>query len=160
MTNRNELLNLSPEALLAVCQMTCFRSTGPGGQHKNKTDSAVRLTLKEMPEITASADDSRSQHQNKTAALKRLRLEIAYALRLEACIWTGDVKMNSSNPQYPYLIASLLDALETADYQLASAAELFGQSTGQINKILRRDDTLRQYVNTQRQKRNMKALRF
>ncbi|MCJ8330824.1 MAG: peptide chain release factor-like protein [Lentisphaeria bacterium] len=160
MINRNELLNLGPEALLAVCRMACFRSTGPGGQHRNKTDSAVRLTLKEIPEITATADDSRSQHQNKTAALKRLRIEIAYAMRDEASVWTGDVKMNSSNPQYPYLVACLLDALETAEYQLANAAELFGQSTGQINKILRRDDTLRQYVNAQRQKRNMKALRF
>lgn len=48
-----------------------FRATGPGGQHRNKTDSAVRMT--HLPTgLTATATESRSQHQNRRVARERL----------------------------------------------------------------------------------------
>ncbi|MBN1856824.1 MAG: peptide chain release factor 2 [Dehalococcoidia bacterium] len=55
-----------------------FKSSGPGGQHMQKTSSAVRIT--HLPSgITAVCQSQRSQHQNKDAALK-----ILYARLLEA----------------------------------------------------------------------------
>lgn len=49
-----------------------YRATGPGGQHRNTTDSAVRI--RHLPTgIVAQASESRSQWENRTMALKRLQ---------------------------------------------------------------------------------------
>lgn len=52
-----------------------LRSSGPGGQHVNKTESAVRA--RHTPSgITVIASERRSQHQNKAEALERLRNKV------------------------------------------------------------------------------------
>lgn len=53
-----------------------FRATGPGGQHRNKTETGVRLT--HLPSnVTVSATERRSQHQNREVALRRLAAVLA-----------------------------------------------------------------------------------
>lgn len=60
------------DALLAECRVETFRAGGPGGQHQNKTDSAVRLV--HLPSgVTVVARAERSQYRNRTRALARLR---------------------------------------------------------------------------------------
>ena len=65
----------SDEELLQQCEVQTFRSSGPGGQHVNKTESAVRL--KHLPSgIVVSSQQERSQHRNKAIALEKLRRRV------------------------------------------------------------------------------------
>ena len=65
----------SDEALLAQCDVQTFRAGGPGGQHQNVTDSAVRLVHRSTG-VTVTSRAQRSQHLNKVDALRRLRLKL------------------------------------------------------------------------------------
>ena len=70
------LLPESDEDLLRECQVDTFRSSGPGGQHVNKTESAVRLT--HLPSGTVvTSQQERSQHRNKALCLEKLRQKIS-----------------------------------------------------------------------------------
>ncbi len=63
---------LSDEALLLECDVDVFTGSGPGGQHRNKTESAVRL-MHRPTGLSVSATERRSQYQNRQEALARLR---------------------------------------------------------------------------------------
>jgi ribosome-associated protein len=62
-----ELLDLERE-----CEVTPYRSSGPGGQKKNKTESSVRATHRASG-LTRIATESRSQSANRLLALDRIR---------------------------------------------------------------------------------------
>src|SRR5437867_7708456 len=68
------------QQLLAQCEVDTYRASGPGGQKRNKTSSAVRL--RHPPSgLIVIAEESRSQHENKARALKRLRRALFLQLR-------------------------------------------------------------------------------
>lgn len=66
----------SDEDLLRECEVETFRSSGPGGQHVNKTETAVRL--RHLPSgIVVTCREERSQHRNKLICLRKLRQEVS-----------------------------------------------------------------------------------
>jgi protein subunit release factor B len=66
---------LSDEALAAECEIEPFNPGGPGGQHRNKTETGIRI--RHLPTgVAVTATERRSQHQNRQAALDRLRARL------------------------------------------------------------------------------------
>jgi protein subunit release factor B len=59
------------QRLLAECDVETYRSSGPGGQKKNKTESSVRVRHRPTG-LTRIATESRSQTRNREGALERL----------------------------------------------------------------------------------------
>ncbi|MBZ4422680.1 peptide chain release factor-like protein [Myxococcus sp. RHSTA-1-4] len=65
-------LALDDASILRTCEVEFFIASGPGGQHRNTTASGVRLTHPPT-ELSVTATERRSQAQNRSVALKRLR---------------------------------------------------------------------------------------
>jgi ribosome-associated protein len=68
-------LALDEDALWAECETEFFVAQGPGGQHRNKTESGVRL-LHRPTGVRVTATERRSQAQNRGTALERLRAKL------------------------------------------------------------------------------------
>jgi hypothetical protein len=172
-SERARLLALDDKALLAECEMDRYRASGAGGQKRNKTSSAVRLRHKASG-ITAHSSDSRSQHENKDRALKRLRECFAFDLRepvsedyqpakavLDA-IKRGPLGKNAKTralPEYLLALAEILDVFEAEEAALGQAARRLGVTTGSLGKLLHGDERLNRRVAEARQQRGLKPLR-
>src|SRR2546427_12661200 len=77
---RSAWTNLTDTQLLAQCAIDTYRASGPGGQKRNKTSSAVRI--RHLPTgLIVIAEESRSQHENRARALRRLRQALYLKLR-------------------------------------------------------------------------------
>lgn len=80
-------IDLRPEDL----EIGTFRSSGAGGQHINKTDSAVRITHKPTG-ITVACQTERSQLQNKESAMRMLRSKLFEVKQRENVEKISDLK--------------------------------------------------------------------
>jgi hypothetical protein len=152
---------LTDEKLLAQCRFEAFRGPGPGGQKKNKTSSAVRLT--HLPTgIAVTAGESRSQHRNKQAAVDRLRHRLAVQLRRPVASaqppTMGLLNFSKKSADYASSMGRVLDVLGEARWSISQAAKAIGVTTAKLISFLRSDDKVWAEVNQQRQKIKLKTL--
>lgn len=70
----------SDDRLLGDCRVDTFRSGGPGGQHRNKVESGIRLTHRPTGIVVVSRRH-RSQSRNRREALQRLHEELEHRSR-------------------------------------------------------------------------------
>lgn len=156
---RDNWLAADDDALLAGCEIDTYRASGPGGQKRNKTSSAVRLRHKPSG-LMVIAEESRSQHENKARALRRLRRAIALAVRRPVgSDWhvpplvrgyltaSGQINISRKNPDYPAVAATLLDVIAAFQGRIRDAAAQFGISTAQLSRFITEDGKLLAAVN-------------
>ena len=147
--DRNKWLEMRDESLSAMCRMQAFKSSGPGGQKVNKTSSAVRL-IHNPTGIEVTASESRSQHENRHCALKKMRMKIALEIRSDGKKRIDNFEVSMSNPKYPFFAALLLDSLNDYGFQLRGCAQFLGLSTGQLVRLLEKDPVIWRKVNAER----------
>ena len=145
---RDVWLKQTDGEILQSCRLDTYRASGPGGQKRNKTSSAVRLT--HLPSgISVIAEESRSQHQNKARALRRLRMAIALHIRCDNAdketpvdqassqgSMAAKLAISSRNCGFPLVVAEVLDVIRQCRGQIGEAARSMGCSTGQLSKFL------------------------
>lgn len=147
MQPQNSLRFLSDEQLLAQCRVDHYRGSGPGGQKRNKTSNAVRIT--HLPTgIAATATESRSLTENHLHCLRRLRIKIAAEVRepldpvqFEVPDWfltirrDRKIELSHRHSFYSATAGLVLDLLSLAGNPAAVAVSL-GVSTTAVIKIL------------------------
>ena len=160
MPQRDHYLALDDHALLADCDIHRHRTSGPGGQHRNKVASAIRLRHRPTG-TTANASESRSQHDNRTRALRRLRMKLACDLRspvdladlhlptvVQECIAVprkaaargpAHLTVSAKGPRFWQVAAFLLDLLAATGGRLAPTARCLGLTTSSLSGALSRD---------------------
>ena len=164
MHDRNDLLTLEDDALLRLCRQETYRASGPGGQHRNTTDSAVRLTVLDGA-VTASCADHRSQHRNRSDALRRLRIALAIDIRMAVPpgkgteIWQGSWKLGRKDRRYAGFLAHVLDVMAHNDWAVGQSAQSLGISTGRLVRTLAHDPHAWNAVNKARAKLGLVNLR-
>src|SRR5437763_1305333 len=159
---------LTDDQLRAQCETDLYRASGPGGQKRNKTSSAVRL--RHPPSgLIVIAEESRSQHENRARALRRLRRGLYLKVReeLPAEELTGErlalreglagardgggrLHLGRKDPRYWPAVGVVLDVLEAVGGRLSEAAELLGTSTANLGDFLRTDDKVWEQANQMR----------
>jgi hypothetical protein len=171
---RSDYLLASDDALIAQCEVDRYRASGPGGQHRNKTESAVRLRHK-LTGVSAIGEDSRSQAENKVYAVRRLRAALALGVRepvaldgyvpsprLAAFVAAGTAPLGARTRltgEYWAAIGELLDLLVANNLEIGSSAQRLGITTGALSKLLLHDDAVARAINDLRRARNMRPLR-
>ncbi len=157
-SERDSWLSLSDDALLRQCDVVTCRGSGPGGQKRNKTSSAVRL-LHKPSGIAAENDESRSQHTNRIFALRSLRLKIALQLRLQPPSSPLGQAPGANSDAFLLWLARAFDILESVGYKISDAVPLIGISTNQILKAFEKIPAAWQELNAQRTAHFLPVLR-
>lgn len=161
-------VEFSDDDLFKECDIRFLRRSGPGGQHRNKVETAVRLTHTPTG-IVAEANERRSQAANRVVALKRLRIKLAVEVRGESReapseLWQSrcrnrKIAINADQADFPVLLAEVLDVLAAHSFDHRPTAEQLGVSNSQLVKFMKKEPSAFQYVNESRKAADLPVLR-
>ena len=161
----------SEEELLKNVVLDFGRSSGPGGQHRNR--KATACTATHIPtNLSGEATERRRQSENRKMAISRLRRTLAILLRRPIVLHTysptelwesrrqGDqLPINPKHSDYASILAETLDIILACDVELSEAAKVLGVTSTQLVKIISNDKAAIAWINDQRKERGLKPLR-
>ena len=124
--DRDRLLMLDDRELGELCQFEFVKGTGAGGQHRNRTCTAVRVRHTATG-LTASDCTERSQLRNRTEALRKLRFRFALEYRREPQPLPR-AECAVTHADYPLWCARLLDHLAAAGFRVRSGSVYLSQT--------------------------------
>lgn len=167
--------SLDEAALMQQCVLTKSRGTGPGGQHRNKVETEVRLTHTPTG-LSAHAGERRSAAQNRAVAITRLRLELATRTRcpvpvgdarsplwLKRCAGRGRVagriSCNPSHADYPAMLALALDVIHACAWNMRRAALRLVCTPTQLLKLVKDHPPALVWLNAQRKAHGERPLK-
>src|SRR5262249_46186987 len=157
---RGQWTRLSDAELLEQCEVDTYRASGPGGQKRNKTSSAVRI--RHPPSrLLVIAEESPSQHENPGRALRRprhgpsprgrVRQALYLKVREEWSAETltpeavaarpdyqgardgdGRLHLGSKDPRFWPAVGVVLDVLCAVEARVSEAATVLGVSTANL----------------------------
>ena len=158
------------DVLLAQCKLTFLRRSGPGGQHRNKTETAV--IVEHIPSgKRAEANERRSQAENRRLAILRLRMALATEVREPivldhslSLLWRSRVNKNrlsisEEHDDFPRILAEALDHIAAQGYQLDLAAAQLLVTSSQLVKLLKQHRPAFELFNRERQQRGFGILK-
>jgi hypothetical protein len=158
---------LADAQLLLDCRVVRTRGSGPGGQHRNKVQTAIVIT--HLPtQIIGQASEKRSQERNREVAVQRLRINLALAIRTKRDApsdrWSdrvnaGKIRVNPDHRDYPAILAEALDFVHQADLALPITADRLGVSASQLIKLIKTCPAAIEGVNRQRESIGLHPLR-
>lgn len=161
---------LAIDELLRECEVSRTRRGGPGGQHRNKVETAV--VVRHRPTgATGQASERRSQDLNRQAAVQRLRVQLALDVRREVVagevpspLWQSRARgrkltVSSEHADFPALLAEALDRLAAAEWDAAKAAGALGITATQLVNFLQQEPRAIEQLNAARRDRGLRALR-
>jgi hypothetical protein len=157
------------ERLLRDCEVRHERRRGPGGQHRNKTESAV--VIRHLPTgVEGQAAERRSQFDNHRNAVKRLRLNLALMVRTASlaqtaptALWRsrcrdGKIEVSAEHEDFPAMLAEAMDVLLSRNVHVSGTAEQLGCTSSQLLKLLKKEPRALIWLNEERRKRGLPLL--
>lgn len=162
--------SLPESKLLEDCEVQRTRASGPGGQHRNKTETAIQITHTPTG-LKALAYERRSQEDNRKMAVFRMRLVLAAQHRTvvsaivnptelwESRCTNGKISCNDQHRDFPGLIAEAMNAVDAKDYDVRVAAAALGCSTSQLVRFIAKAPEAFNAMNSGRESRGMRRLK-
>jgi hypothetical protein len=159
--SRSDWTALSDEQLINQCSVDTYRASGPGGQKRNKTSSAVRLRHGPTG-LVVIAEESRSQHENRARAVRRLRQAINLQVRepvdgkpeaiTAALTPAGRLDVGRKDARFWPAAAAALDVFDAHAGRVAETGAALGITTANLVAFLRIESKVWQRANELRQK--------